>query len=345
MKSVANPAAAVDTKAHAFATVFALLEPHLAEFDRFLHGELAEFEPEIRAMVDDCFDTSGLRIRPALVLLSGWRTAGEIAPELVRVAAVVELVHLATLVHDGLMDEADLRKRPAASRENGPAPAVLLGDALFAHGLHLAAQFPTAEICAAITAATQRVCAGEIVQTLRGRSTEVTRADYRRMVELKTAELFRVSCFFGARLGGSEPGFVEAASRFGRHFGIAYQIYEDLLDLFGEETRLGKNRGTDLARGKLTWPLLALLERLPASEADALRAEIAGGRPLELALRRRQMRDFGLFPVIADAVQAELMAAAAALGDWAAHPPTPLLLGLCDGLQAHVASLRPAGAA
>ena len=169
-------------------------------------------------MVDYCIDTSGKRIRPALVFLSGWRGPAQIQPELIRVAAVVELVHLATLVHDDIMDEADVRRnRRTVSREYGATAAVLLGDALFAHALHLAAQFPTTEICAAVSESTRRVCAGEIVQTLRRRSTNITRAEYQRIVDLKTAELFRVSCFLGARLAGFAPEFVADVSRFGRH--------------------------------------------------------------------------------------------------------------------------------
>lgn len=343
MSSVASPAP-VSAKSHAFAPVFALLAPHMAELDRFLRGQLASFEPEIRAMADYCIDTSGKRIRPALVFLSGWRGPSAVTADLVRVAAVVELVHLATLVHDDIMDEADVRRsRRTASREFGPTAAVLLGDALFAHALHLATQFPTTEICAAVSDSTRKVCAGEIVQTLRRRSTNVTRADYQRIVDLKTAELFRVSCFLGARLSGSEPGYVEAASRFGRHLGIAYQIYDDLVDFFGEETRIGKTLGTDLASGKLTLPLLVLLERLPASERAALTAELAGEHPPQLALRLRQMRELGVFAVVSDAVQAEISAATAALREWPGYAPTPLLLGLCDVLQGQVASLRPAG--
>src|SRR4051812_5910792 len=346
MSSAAIPAATADAQSRAFAGAFGMLAPHMAELDRFLHGQLAAFEPEIRGMVAYCLDTSGKRIRPALVFLSGWHAAGEITPDLVRAAAVVELVHVATLVHDDIMDEADVRRsRLTASREYGPAPAVLVGDALFAHGLHLATQFPTPEICAAVTESTRRVCAGEIVQSLRRHSTDITRADYRRIVELKTAELFRVSCFFGARLAGSGPAYVEAASRFGQHLGAAYQMYDDLADFFGEETRIGKTLGTDLASGKLTLPLLELLERLPVDEADALRAEIAGARPPQFAVRLRQMGELAIFPVIADAVQAEVTAAIAALAEWRGHPPTPLLLRLCEVLLAQVAGLRPAGAA
>jgi octaprenyl-diphosphate synthase len=329
-------------KPHAFAGVFTLLAPHLAELDRFLHGQLASFEPEIRAMADYCIDTSGKRIRPALVFLSGWRGPAVVAPDLVRVAAVVELVHLATLVHDDIMDEADVRRsRRTAAREFGPTPAVLLGDALFAHALHLATQFPTTEICAAVSDSTRKVCAGEIVQTLRRGTTTVTLADYQRIVDLKTAELFRVSCFLGARLAGFEAGYVEAASRFGRHLGIAYQIYDDLVDFFGEESRIGKTLGTDFASGKLTLPLLALLDRLPAAERAALTAEVTGERPPQPALRLQQMRELGVFAAVADAVNAEVAAAGAALHEWPGHAPTPLLLGLGDLLQAQVAALRP----
>src|SRR6186997_1701858 len=103
--SRASLAATEDAKPNAFAGVFAMLAPHMAELDRFLHGQLASFEPEIRAMADYCIDTSGKRIRPALVFLSGWRGPQEVSADLVRVGAVVELVHLATLVHDDIMDE------------------------------------------------------------------------------------------------------------------------------------------------------------------------------------------------------------------------------------------------
>lgn len=343
MSSVASPAASASPKPHAFAGVFALLTPHLAELDRYLHGQLGAFEPEIRTMVDYCIDTSGKRIRPALAFLSGWRGPGQVSPDIVRVAAVVELVHLATLVHDDIMDDADVRRsRRTASREYGATAAVLLGDALFAHALHLATEFPTTEICAAVSESTRRVCAGEIVQTLRRRSTNITRADYQRIVDLKTAELFRVSCFLGARLGGFPPEFVEAASRFGRHLGIAYQIYDDLVDFFGEEKRIGKTLGTDLASGKLTLPLLVLLERLPSGEAATLASEITGERSAQLTLRLRQMSEFGVFEAVTESVHTELAAAAAALRDWPTQPPTALLLGLSDVLRAQVAGLQRA---
>jgi octaprenyl-diphosphate synthase len=331
-------------KPHAFAGVFSLLAPHMAALDAFLQGQLDAFEPEIRAMVNYCIDTSGKRIRPALVFLSGWKDSKAVSPDLVRAAAIVELVHLATLVHDDIMDSADLRRsRRTAVREFGPSAAVLLGDALFAHALHLAAHFPTTEVCSAVSESTRRVCAGEIVQTLRRGSTDLTPADYQRIIDLKTAELFRVSCFLGSRLSGAEDGYVGAADRFGRHLGIAYQIYDDLADFFGREEKIGKTLGTDLASGKLTLPLFALLDRLPAFERAALTEEIAGVRPARPELRLKQMLDLGVFDTVEIAVRDEVSAACAALAEWPGRPPTLHLLSLGDVLLSQVASLRPVG--
>ncbi|MBS0661793.1 MAG: polyprenyl synthetase family protein [Verrucomicrobia bacterium] len=340
--SATSQADPVSAKAHAFSSVFGQLGPQMAELDRFLREQLAAFEPEIRAMADYCIDTSGKRIRPALVFLSGWRGPGVVLPDLVRVAAVVELVHLATLVHDDIMDGAEVRRsRRTATREFGSTAAVLLGDALFAHALNLATQFPTNEVCSAVSASTRRVVSGEIMQTLRRGSADVSRADYQRIIDLKTAELFHVSCLLGARLAGSAPGYVDAASRFGRHLGIAYQIYDDLADFFGEEKRVGKTLGTDLASGKLTLPLFLLLDRLPAPARDELVAEITGQRPVQTGLHFQQMRELGIFDGVASAVMAEVKLATDALQPWPNEPPTPLLRSLGDVLQAQVAALRP----
>jgi octaprenyl-diphosphate synthase len=322
--------------------VFSLLGPQMAELDAFLSQQFESFEPEIRPMVEYCIDTSGKRIRPALVFLAGWQGPGVVSAPLIRVAAVVEMVHLATLVHDDIMDDADVRRnRRTAAREFGPTPAVLLGDALFAHALHLTTQFPTAEICAVVAESMRRVCAGEIVQTLRRGSTNISRDDYYRIVDLKTAELFRCSCFLGAKLAGLPPAFVDAASAFGRHLGIAYQIYDDLVDFFGTERRIGKTLGTDLASGKLTLPLFVLLERLPKPDAADLVAELTGKRAPQLSARLEQMRDLDVFPAVAKAVEAEIVAAETALAPWRTEQPTPLLLELCSVLRTQVVALTP----
>lgn len=324
-----------------FATVFARLKPHMGALDVFLRKQLVAFEPEIRDMADYCIDTSGKRIRPALVFLSGWQGNDIPVPDLVRVSAVVEMIHLATLVHDDIMDEADLRRsRETASRQYGPEAAVLLGDALFAHAMYLAAGFPTTEVCLAVSDSTRKVCAGEIVQTLRRGTTNISREDYFRVIDLKTAELFRISCFLGSRLGGFPAAFVEDASRFGRHLGIAYQIYDDLADFFGQEKAIGKTLGTDLVSGKVTLPLLALMDRLPIGERADLTEEILGKRTPDMPKRLRQMNEAGIFAVVAGEVEAELLKAEAALASHIGLAPVPLLMQLCNTLRYQVGCLR-----
>jgi len=342
----------VSLTAASFASVFARLKPHMAALDAFLREQVAAFEPEIREMADYCIDTSGKRIRPALVFLSGWRGdvddaaraevgARAINADLVHAAAVVELVHLATLVHDDIMDEAELRRsRETAARKFGPVAAVLLGDALFAHALYLASQFPTTEVCERVSESTRRVCAGEIVQTMRRGSARVSREDYWRIIDLKTAELFRVSCFLGARLSGAASGYVEAATQFGRHLGIAYQIYDDLADFFGDEARIGKTLGTDFASGKLTLPLLALAQSLPEGERAELLSEICGERPVQMARRLAQMNEQGIFEKVSAEVERELAAAERALQPWAGAASARLLGELCGVLRTQIAGLR-----
>lgn len=326
---------------NAFGAVFARLRPHMAALDAFLAQQVSAFEPEIREMADYCIDTSGKRIRPTLVFLSGWQSNEKPTVDLVKAAAVVELVHLATLVHDDIMDEAELRRsRRTAAREYGATAAVLLGDALFSHALHLAAQFPTTDVCYMVSESTRKVCAGEIVQTLRRGSTRITREDYWRIIDLKTAELFRVSCYLGALLSGANLAYVEAVATFGRHLGIAYQIYDDLADFFGDEGRIGKTLGTDFESGKITLPLLVLLEKLPESERTALTEEICGRQPGRMALRLLQMQEHDVYPEVSKAVQDEIDTAKEALAAWPNEAPTALLLQLCDVLEGQVAGLE-----
>jgi octaprenyl-diphosphate synthase len=322
--------------------VFGRLSPHLRALDAFLQQQLASFEPEIRQLAAYCVDTSGKRIRPALVFFSGW-TADEVVSDAhVRLAAVIEMVHLATLVHDDIMDGADVRRsRRTAVREFGPNTAVLLGDALFAQALHIAAQFPTTEVCLRVAASTRQVCSGEIMQTLSQRDAVSNVRAYRRVIELKTAELFQVSCLLGARLADTPAGFADAAGAFGRHLGTAYQIYDDLVDFFGDETKIGKTLGTDLASGKATLPLLLLLERLPGSESAGLRQEMSDGNADNLARRVAQMVELHIFRDVLRELREEIERGSAALEPWKDLAPAQRLRDLANVLEAQARSLRP----
>jgi len=195
------------------------------------------------------------------------------------------MVHLATLVHDDVMDEADIRRgSPTVAARWGNEIAVLFGDCLFAQALKLAASFPTPEVCRAVSLATNTVCTGEIIQTQQRRDFVGSRRDYFRVIEMKTGELFTLSCDLAAFLSGATDEQRVALKKFGAAVGAAYQVYDDCLDLFGTEVEAGKSLGTDLAKGKLTWPLLLAWERANTQERILLEAAIKDWRPENFAM-------------------------------------------------------------
>jgi octaprenyl-diphosphate synthase len=221
-----------------------------------------------------------------LVLLTA-QACGGVRPAHPVVAAVVEMIHTATLVHDDILDEADVRRHAATiNAEWGNEAAVLLGDYLFTHAFHLAASLETTLACRWIGAATNRVCEGELQQVHHRGDLDLAEADYFSIVEGKTAELTAVSCRLGARYAEAPEAIVDDMDAFGRHLGIAFQLADDVLDLWGDERSSGKTLGTDLQKQKLTLPLIRLLARSAPAEADRIRRLLAEPTP-EL---RRELR-------------------------------------------------------
>ncbi|MGA2053322.1 MAG: polyprenyl synthetase family protein, partial [Opitutales bacterium] len=160
--------------------------------------------------------------------------------------------------------------------------------------------------------------------------------DYFEVIALKTGELFAVSCQLGARLAGLPDEYVQAVRRFGMQLGIAYQIYDDVADFCGDEAKIGKTLGTDLASGKFTLPLWWLLDRLPEIEASALRQEVlAGGADLRKLAAR--MARHGVFVAVRDRFEAELRAGEDGLAKWGHLAPTPRLLALATFVRAQLA--------
>lgn len=322
-------------------SILARLHDHVARLDELLLTQVSAFEPEIRDMAAYCLDTAGKRLRPALVFLSGWNTGARPDASLIKAAAVVEMVHLATLVHDDIMDRADRRRaRPTAARQWGPAAAVLLGDTLFAQAVRLSTEFPTPDVCRVVSEAARRVCSGEILQTLSDRQ-ESPRSLYWRVIDLKTAELFRASCWLGAHLGGHGPAFREDAAQFGRRLGLAYQVYDDLLDYLGDEAKAGKTLGTDLATGKITLPLIEFLE---TPLGAAWRREFKGG-PLDAEARevlRSGLLASGAAGHVAARAHAEIRHAESLLAGHESVPATAQLLELAGLLTALLHDLCPA---
>lgn len=177
------------------------------------------------------------------------------------------------------------------------------------------------------------------MQTLRRRDINISLDEYRRMIDLKTAELFRVSCYLGASLSGHPVDFAKAADQFGHHLGIAYQIYDDLVDFLGEERLIGKTLGTDLATGKLTLPLMLLLEKVSPDERAAIVAALLGRQPLGLTASRQRMNELDVITGVIQAIEDELAIANAALDSHSSLAPVPLMRQLAATLQDKVTSL------
>ena len=243
-----------------FAQAFELINPHLYTVEERIRAQAKVFDPAVEGYVSYVCGAGGKRLRPALALLSAGAT-GKITASHVDLAVILELIHIATLVHDDIMDGAELRRdQPSANAKWGNAITVLLGDCLFAHALRLSTNFSNSDICRRIADAAAEVCSGEIIQTQRRFDLKLSTADYYRIIEMKTAALFSSACELGAFISEASPPVIGTLKSFGTKLGVAYQIYDDILDLAGTEEKTGKTLGTDLRKGKFTLPVLLMLQ-------------------------------------------------------------------------------------
>ena len=271
------------------------IAPFLQTVNERLSQQVNDFDPQIVPYAQYALNGNGKHLRPALVALSA-DAAGKAGDAHVTAAVIIEMVHLATLVHDDVMDEAEIRRgSPTLAANWGNEIAVLFGDCLFAQALKLAASFPTPEVCRAVAMATNTVCTGEILQTQHRRNFELSRREYFRVIEMKTAELFTLSCDLAAFLGGAKPKQRAALREFGAAFGTAYQVYDDCVDLFGTESEAGKSLGTDLAKGKLTWPVLLAWERANAGDKAQLESLIQNWLPGNFSAVNELLAKYGTF--------------------------------------------------
>ncbi len=237
-----------------------------------LAEEVRGFDSGLAAYAEYALTAQGKQLRPALLGLSAKATGG-LNDSHVTAAVIVEMVHLATLVHDDVMDEAEIRRGRLTLAANwGNETAVLFGDCLFAQALRLAAGYPTPDVCRAVASATKTVCSGEILQNHQRNMFDLSQHEYLRVLEMKTGELFALACELGGFLNGAPSASQLALRKFGLALGTAYQLYDDCLDVFGSEAEAGKSLGTDLMKGKPTLPVLLFWERATAAERNKLRA-------------------------------------------------------------------------
>lgn len=304
-----------------------------------LAAQVQHFEPEIREYITYALDAQGKHLRPVLVALSGMAT-GAVNDGHVSAAAIVEMVHLATLVHDDVMDDAQIRRaRPTLSARWGGHLAVLVGDCLFAHALKMASQFPTPEVCRIVSTSTNTVCSGEILQGRHAGNFSLSRDDYFRVIRMKTGELFSLSADLGGLLSDAPAPVRLALRNYGMALGTAYQVYDDCLDLFGVEDDAGKTLGSDLAKGKATLPVLLVLGELSAPEQSRWKERLESWEPHDLREFRELLDRHQALSKATATVQTLLTEARAALSPLPATESKTSLLNLTDFLSSQMAAL------
>ena len=246
-------------------------------FEGYISDLLDSFEPNVKDLARDVVLSGGKRIRPFLVYTCGASNL-EATENLLKASAVIEIVHVATLVHDDILDNAHLRRgNPTLHSKYGEHTSILLGDALFSFALELATDFPDSTVCRNVSSATRKTCSGEINQTFSKGNFDITAEEYFAIIQDKTGELFSASCSTGAYLAGLPSNLVDLVGDFGTSLGLNYQIYDDLVDTFGNNLEFGKTLGTDLTSGKITLPIIRLLESLSSSESKSIKSILGSG--------------------------------------------------------------------
>ena len=260
-------------------TLTDLYDPIRADLEvamRLFDEELLTDLPVVNSLCDRVGAYRGKMVRPALLLLCG-SAVGELQAAHRTLAAVVEMVHVATLVHDDVLDEADARRgKPSVRATEGNTAAVLLGDYLISHAFHLCSSLDSQHASRRIGATTNTVCEGELLQNALRGSLDVTEDLYLDIIRRKTGALTAVACELGAHTAGGDRKFVQRLAEFGMQVGTAFQIMDDLLDITGEQDEVGKTLAIDFASGKLTLPVIHCLKHASRHTAKRLQQGLRG---------------------------------------------------------------------
>ncbi|MES1925408.1 polyprenyl synthetase family protein [Salinisphaera sp. T31B1] len=221
--------------------------------------------------------SGGKRLRPALVLLAA-RASGYEGEQHHLLAAIIEFIHTATLLHDDVVDESTLRRgQQTANTVWGNDASVLTGDFLYSRAFQMMVELESFDVMQVLADATNRIAEGEVMQLMYSHNPDLAEADYLEVVDRKTASLFSAGCRLAAQLAGCNAERQQAMADYGRHLGIAFQVIDDSLDYGRGDDGYGKNLGDDLAEGKATLPLICALSRLSADEAAPIRTAVRDG--------------------------------------------------------------------
>jgi len=244
----------------------------LQQVEQMFHQELGSTISCVNMLVKHVSRFRGKMLRPCLVLLSG-KACGKLEPSHTVIATVVEMVHMATLVHDDVLDDAELRRKGATINHlRGNEAAVLLGDYLISHSYHLCSSLDSQYASRLIGKTTNEVCEGELLQIDNRNNFDLGEETYLQIIRRKTAVLCAACCSLGAKLAGASDDCITQMETYGMSLGTAFQIQDDILDLLGDVNTVGKTLGSDIEKGKMTLPMIHFLRTAPAEHRALLRS-------------------------------------------------------------------------
>jgi len=253
------------------------IKPYLREVEALFHEELHSDLANVNELVGYVSKFRGKMLRPILVMLCGG-AAGGITPAHVTIATVVEMVHMATLVHDDVLDEAELRRGGSTLNAlKGNEAAVMLGDYLISHSYHLCSSLNSQAAARMIARTTNQLCEGELLQLHNRDNLDLDEETYLTIISRKTASLIATSCYLGAHFAGADDATAKRFEKFGLSLGIAFQIKDDILDLIGDMRAVGKTLGIDIEKRKLTLPIIHFLKHAPAEHQELCRSLLRSG--------------------------------------------------------------------
>ena len=300
----------------------------LRETEQILRREMRSRYPYVDELVRYGCLLGGKRLRPALLLLTA-KACGHVTPAHFTLAAVVEMVHTATLIHDDVLDEASMRRHLATVNARWDNDAsVLLGDYLFSHAFYLAATLDSTRGCQLIGRATNIVCEGEIRQKGSCADFSLDESEYLQILDAKTAELCACCCHLGAHFAGVSETVTGKMTSYGRQLGIAFQIADDLLDIVGNEAAAGKSLGTDLTQQKPTLPLIRALHIANPGQRQAILAAVHDHSPAGTDTLRSLFQELGVLTYTRERAQRSARQALEQLTELPASPAATSLRNL-----------------
>jgi octaprenyl-diphosphate synthase len=299
--------------------IYGPIAADLERLDSFLNAEFYSEEPFIGELLNHIARFRGKQIRPALLLLAARFSGPEVTADHVKIAAVIELIHTATLVHDDILDDAALRRSvETIHRRWGERAGVLVGDFIYSRAFSLSTEVPG--MAAILSATAHTICEGELLQIGNRFRPDIGEPVYFEIIRKKTAILHAVACYLGGLLSGLGGGEASRLHQFGMDLGMAFQIIDDCLDYSGNEAVVGKSLGSDLHQGKVTLPLIYLLGGLSRERAARLLSTLR--EPLSRPSEERiawQVREQGALRAALDRARAFVQSARSHLAG--IHPP------------------------